>query len=163
MKNRVLLALALLSSACSEGNLPGIPGARYSAGPSGHCPAEVAFAVSTFVVTWADRYPDTVMPDHVRTMHFETVETAWFRGEALVRGETLSRQHIRYALRGAVMQPEVQSIATTALIHELVHAALWVDTGDPDAAHKTPEFRDLLDVVEARIRAAADALDLCTP
>jgi hypothetical protein len=147
---KLVLAIALLLTSCSPAGqmikLPSLDNAWQIQTGVFPSPNDVSKIVDTFYNHWLFEFGD---PDYkvLNTLNSLVIEWREKPKKArarsitgrlttgLVRGITLSRSYVW------VWVGKNRRVSSTALVHELVHSALWSANGHPDIDHEGGEYK----------------------
>lgn len=127
---RILLALALLISGCSNNIkladqvMPGV--AQECWGSACPPPEHTAEAIQL----WIEYSQDEVFLSVPDESSFDDLVIEWYDYENQITGRTMNTRRIQ------IFDRSPGDVAGSALTHELTHCYLWRTEGDPDVNHE---------------------------
>jgi len=108
-------------------------------------PNKVARVINIFYQHWVMEFGDS---DKEILNNMQSIMIEWRDDRPSGTGYNMHGSQARGVLKGVALSPgyiwvwkgQYKRIAATALVHELIHVALWVQNGAPDSDHEGNKY-----------------------
>jgi len=147
---KLVLALALLLTSCAPAGqmikLPLLDNAWQIQTGAFPNPGDVSRAINTFYNHWLFEFGD---PNDKVLNTLSSLMIEWREEPKIARARSITGRLITGRVRGVALSRsyvwvwvgENRRISSTALVHELMHSALWSVNGHPDIDHEGKEHK----------------------